>query len=373
MVDLTDTLAEGPLASEGIRFAISLLISESVVVSETWTPRVLPGGVVSETAVAHDQVTIGNVSFLTSLAEAGVAAEQWRVVRALSLLSSANATDAWTPALAPSQREQARASDALLTTTHYNLTRAESARATEGWTFADTKSWGDTGTAHEVLTYTYVAGAQVSEHAVVQDSLTPIKRVLVSINEVGREHTTLQDNYHFNDIVVERGMARIGYMSPSGNSTTWAINLRTQAITEYKDFDFNSFVSKDRKYLGANGVGLFELNGNQDVFANVLAKIGGGYFQANQMKQAGLKGVYLGVGGQGPQTQGTWLLKLIMGDGREMIYKATSNPGLMVSKVNIGKGLRANYMSWELQNFDGQDFDLDKIEFIPMMSGRRVG
>ena len=128
-----------------------------------------------------------------------------------------------------------------------------------------------------------------------------------------------------------------------------------------------------RKYLGANRDGLYELNGDQDNTTNVIARIGGGYIQANAMKQSGLKGIYLALRSQGVSDRGNWFLKLIMGDGREMIYKATINPGLMVSKVNVGKGVRAGYMAWELQNADGQDFDFDKLEFVPMMSGRRVG
>ena len=63
--------------------------------------------------------------------------------------------------------------------------------------------------------------------------------------------------------------------------------------------------------------------------------------------------------------------KIIAGDGREYVYKFVSQPGLMTTKVNVGKGLRARYFQFELQS-TGPDFDLDSIEFVPMMGQRRV-
>jgi hypothetical protein len=39
--------------------------------------------------------------------------------------------------------------------------------------------------------------------------------------------------------------------------------------------------------------------------------------------------------------------------------------------VPLGKGLRARYFSFELIS-DGADFDMDAIEFIPLVSHRRV-
>jgi hypothetical protein len=40
--------------------------------------------------------------------------------------------------------------------------------------------------------------------------------------------------------------------------------------------------------------------------------------------------------------------------------------------VKIGKGLRSRYWQFELVNIDGADFDLDTIEFHPVLLTRRV-
>ena len=98
----------------------------------------------------------------------------------------------------------------------------------------------------------------------------------------------------------------------------------------------------------------------------------GGYFQGNSGKFSGLKGVYLGVNGQGQGSTPAWLLTLDTGDGRELVYQTQSNPNLTTTKFRIGKGLKTHYLGWRVDTVDGQDFDFDYIEFIPSMSGRRV-
>lgn len=174
-------------------------------------------------------------------------------------------------------------------------------------------------------------------------------------------------NMIFRQTMTETFDLEILYQSPEGNVATFAMNTRTGAVTEYDGWAFNSFVQIGNKYVGANKDGLFELNGPTDNGLNVVADIVGGYLQPAGQHLAGLKGVYLGQSGQG-----YWLLKLQTGDNREYIYQRLSNPGLMTTKFNIGKGINARYIGWELINVEGQDFDLDSIEFVPMLRTRRI-
>jgi hypothetical protein len=155
--------------------------------------------------------------------------------------------------------------------------------------------------------------------------------------------------------------------SPTGSLTTWAINTRTGATTEYHNFTFNSFARMGNKYIAASQEGLYELNGPTDDGVSVVADIVGSFLQPAGQHLAGLKGVYLGQTGQG-----YWLLKLETGDGREYVYQRLSNPGLMTTKFTMGKGINARYIGWELINAEGQDFDIDSIEFVPMIRARRI-
>ena len=156
------------------------------------------------------------------------------------------------------------------------------------------------------------------------------------------------------------------YVDANGTVATFAINTRTNAITEYQNYAFNSFASMGLRYIAASADGVFELDGELDDGALIPAELETGYYQMAGTKTAGIKGCYLAMRGQGQA-----LLKIIAGDGREYVYRANVQPGLMNTKINIGKGLFARYFAFNLQT-PGQDWDLDDVEFVPMMRDRRV-
>lgn len=156
------------------------------------------------------------------------------------------------------------------------------------------------------------------------------------------------------------------YVSPSGTATSWAINTRTNAITEYTNYEFVSYAQMGLKYLGADKTGIYELNGEDDAGVGIVAEIQSSIQRLNGAKLGGLKAAYLAVRGSGE-----YFLKLTSGDGREYVYQVVAQPHFMTTKVNVGKGLRMTYYSWSLIS-TGQDFDLDGVEFVPMLSDRRV-
>ena len=156
------------------------------------------------------------------------------------------------------------------------------------------------------------------------------------------------------------------YVDDAGTVTTFAVNTRTNSITEYANYGFNSFAQMGLRYVAASAQGLYELDGELDDGAPIPAELETGYYQMSGTKMAGIKGCYLAMRGQGQA-----LLKIIAGDGREYIYRANVQPGLMNTKVNVGKGLFARYFAFNLKT-PGQDWDLDDVEFVPMMRDRRV-
>jgi len=157
----------------------------------------------------------------------------------------------------------------------------------------------------------------------------------------------------------------IGYIAPDGDFTTWAVNTRTGAVTEYQNFTFNSFAQFGHKYLGTSSSGLYELDGNTDAGSDIIAQIKSGYAQFGGSKYSSFKAAYLGMRGNGDI-----IFKLDTGDGKSYTYQ-TVIQDMQSTKVRLGKGLRARYFAFELIS-TGQDFDLDTIEFIPLVAQRRV-
>jgi hypothetical protein len=157
-----------------------------------------------------------------------------------------------------------------------------------------------------------------------------------------------------------------GFVEPNGSITTWAINAKSGAATTYDNYAFNSFGQMGLKYIGASESGLYELNGDSDDGAAVIARLKSGFMSFGQMHLSSIKGVYLGIRGGGD-----FFLKIEDGTGKTTTYKAVTRD-FETTRLNTGKGLRARFFRFELTS-TGQDFDIEAIEFIPLVAVRRRG
>jgi hypothetical protein len=366
MADLTDDLADGPLASDGSTIAAITSYADAWTFTETYLPVLIPGG------VAVDAMSVTE-SFVLSLTRNAVMSEHvalsglLRVLQAASIRDNAELTGnfvAWVNALL---RAGVRLADAFTTSFKFNLTMSQALTLAQSFDVYNGISFTETFTLTSQPTYAFTANSQIVEALSLAVDLTENLVMRLALTEVVDVDDATLLKFIYSGVITEDIVMELLYQSPGGSITTWAINTRTNAVTEYRNFAFNSFASIGRKYLAADRSGLYELNGDKDNGSPILAAMGGGYFQPNGSKFAGLKGVYLGMAGPG-----AYLLKIITGDGIERVYRSNLNPGLMTTKVNMGKGIKARYFGWELINEGGQDFDFDQIEFVPMMSGRRV-
>ena len=94
----------------------------------------------------------------------------------------------------------------------------------------------------------------------------------------------------------------------------------------------------------------------------------GGYLQFGGTHLSRLKAAYLAV--RNTTDDAVFVLKIETGDGVEYIYTVDTR-NMRSTKVHMGKGQRARYFTWELVS-DGQDFDLESLEFVPIALNRRV-
>jgi hypothetical protein len=230
-------------------------------------------------------------------------------------------------------------------------------------------------------------GVNVAETATLTAALTPLWRPGMSIAEgvsltaaVGESlvlrvdcadgawfDDTMVLQYIFRGIVSEVIEITAGYISPSGSFTTWAINTRTSAVTEYQNFAFDSFAQVGRKVVAGDVTGLYELNGESDAGSPVVADILSGFLQVGGSRFTAFKAAYLGLSSK----SGQFVLKLITGDDQTYVYAVTAQ-NMRTTRVNLGKGLSSRYFRFELINADGKDFSMNAIEFIPLIRQRRV-
>ena len=366
MSSLFGTIAETPLASEGYTLLNVVGVSDAAVASSTISYRFTPGGVFNENATANVSIS-GALKRKGALAESAKASSGFALKRTAALTSTATASSTITPMVGFRQASSAKATDAITGSASYHLALTETGKARAGISPTSSRALASAAVASSTISYTYTAQAAFSDvaHASIGATVTRTARAALTETLIGTDGYA--GRAQFNAALIEKAQASAQIDWP-GSHTTWVINTRSTAITEYQSFQFNSFAAMGRKYIAADNNGLYELNGNTDLTAPVIATVGSGYTQMNGSKFVGLKGVYFGS-----QGQGVYQLRLIAGDGRQYVYNKASNPGLMTTKVNIGKGLHMRYLAWELTNLEGQDFDLDTVELVPMMSGRRVG
>ena len=366
MTTLTGPLADGAVAVSSIAIAQATAITEAWVFGSTFTYQVIPGGGAVGNFAVRESFAL-NLTRNASLTESFVTSSLIRLFRSLTITEHFASTDAYVAWVNKIIGAKFTFKEVMSTSFIYNLTIIQAIKLAS--TLDNKRGVGITEGFHvgAVQSYAFVAASQIVEMFLLSGVLTKNLVMRLALTE----HAHLSDlellQMIFNQTMVEAMVMEILYQSPNGNVTSWAINTRTNAVTQYENFAFNSFAQMGNKYLAADEYGLYELNGAQDISTPIVADFGGGYFQPGGAKFSGLKGVYIGAAGQG-----NYLLKIITGDQIERVYRSVLNPGMMTTKVNIGKGIRARYVAWELINEDGQDFDFDQIEFVPMLSGRRV-
>lgn len=229
-------------------------------------------------------------------------------------------------------------------------------------------------------------GADVSEGLAIEDLLSRIARVKPTLSQgvgvqavVARQmilRVVAPDTIDFDDATVLQMLfgpaladdveLAAAYVEPNGSITTWNINARTGAVTEYENYEFNSFANFGQMYLAADSQGLYELDGVNDEGSAIIARIRSGLAQLGGSRFTMLRDAYVGIRGNGK-----YVLRVLTGDGQTYDYSFDVFDSMATTRVQLGKGMRARYIAFELIS-TGSDFDLESVEFIPLTSTRRV-
>lgn len=151
----------------------------------------------------------------------------------------------------------------------------------------------------------------------------------------------------------------------------WVVNWETGATSRYEDFAFNSFATLDGRPFGMRSDGLYLLEGDTDAGAPIRASFSLGERTLGVQGLKRIEQVYAGM-----SSTGRMYLKVIYQNERgpqEYIYAARrSDDYHRMQRFDVGRGIKAHYMTFEIYNSDGCDFDLDTVEFMVANMSRRV-
>ena len=147
----------------------------------------------------------------------------------------------------------------------------------------------------------------------------------------------------------------------------WAMNAKTFTATEYTNYPFNSFAKIENNYYGANGSGLYRLDGDLDDGSKIESIATLGVTDFNESRSKRMRSAHLGL-----RSDGNVILK-VMSDNNKVSYFTLSDLSekLTRNKVSIGRDHLSTYWQFSLMNKDGSDFELDSMIFIPIVLNRR--
>jgi hypothetical protein len=328
------------------------------------TPLIRPGRIISET-VRIQQASSINVNWTWTVTEQLYMTSALKTARSVALTGGIGAHDALTLSVAVTVLQGLGVAPSPLPSLKYTQTLAQGLGIASAFRNFFGAALSDGIGSHEVLTRQFTAHPTLAEGVGIAAALSNHFLLRVTAADTIGINPTETLAAIFNGVLADDVEIVAGYVAPDGNFTTWAINTRTGATTEYSNYAFNSFARVGNVYLGASSTGLYQLVGDTDDGTSIIADIKSGFAEWGGSRFTMFKGAYIGMRGTG-----SFVLKLVTGDNKTYIYALTAD-NMRTTKVVMGKGVRTRYFAFELIS-TGQDFDLDMIEFVPLVSERRV-
>jgi hypothetical protein len=150
----------------------------------------------------------------------------------------------------------------------------------------------------------------------------------------------------------------------------WVLHTKLGAVTEYRNFPFNSVAGIWNTYYGLTDDGLFELAGDDDDGDPITAWIRTALETFGSLRRKRSPSVYLAW-----TAAGDMLLKVVAVDRKtkaltEDWYLATQvddEDAHHLTRIKVGKGIEALSFAYELRNVAGADFAIDEIAWLPLI------
>lgn len=159
------------------------------------------------------------------------------------------------------------------------------------------------------------------------------------------------------------------YLGEFDINETWVYNTEGGQISRYAHANYTSMVGTERGIYATDGNTLYALDGDDDDGDNIGCFIEWGVTDFGTAFEKSMDRVYLGV-----SSMGQLVLRVVTNQRAEDWYQVVLDDerGQHGVRMKLGKGLRARYWKFRLENFDGRGFDLESIEFKPLVQSRRV-
>lgn len=153
--------------------------------------------------------------------------------------------------------------------------------------------------------------------------------------------------------------------------SVYSVSLDNQAVTEYENYDFNSFAVINGEAYGMGAAGIYKLEGADDAGAPINSRVRTGLNNLGTALKKRVPNVYVGY-----TTTGVLALKVVTTDSgvkKANYYTLRPLPKSEVTdnRFDVAKGLSSVYWQFEIANEDGAGFELDEVRAWRMLTNRR--
>jgi hypothetical protein len=149
---------------------------------------------------------------------------------------------------------------------------------------------------------------------------------------------------------------------------TAVVNAKTGGVTTYGNYSFDSYAALGDSLIAACQDGIYLLEGNDDDGSDIAASLRTPPLALGLPGLKRLRELHLSMISTGPLT-----VKVISDDGLSHYYTAPSSAGaLKTERVKTGRGVKGGFFSVEVQNIDGCDMKIERLEAAADALKRRI-
>jgi hypothetical protein len=149
---------------------------------------------------------------------------------------------------------------------------------------------------------------------------------------------------------------------------TYSFNSRINAVSEYTNYNFNSYTVYQTRAYGASSEGFYLLEGCTDNEDPIVVKLRTAAMDFGTSNLKSIPQVYLGI------TQDSSIIMKVAVDGKAETYHkldlATNHLG--TQRIKLPKGHIGRWFQFELESETASEFNLDSIEFYLMPFRRKI-
>ena len=156
-----------------------------------------------------------------------------------------------------------------------------------------------------------------------------------------------------------------------GDFTAWVFNTDNLGLTQYTNYNFNSFMECKGKMYGVREDGLYLLEGTTDTGTAIDTLMATGDLHFGTHIRKAIPRAYLYVTKPGDLVLRT--ISYHYGQAQEHFYEITLRPEdtVGVHRLRLRREIRAEAWAFEIKNVNGGDFELQGAEVLPVLLTRR--